>query len=73
MHKQTGKKYLLKKTNIRTRLHQAPVFKVYKPDNEKVKQHVLYRGAMTLNALTATDRNMSFNQFKSKLKRDQYL
>ena len=73
MHKQTGKKYLLKKTNIRTRLHQAPVFKVYKPDNEKVKQNVLYRGAMTWNALTATDRNMSFNQFKSKLKRDQHL
>ena len=73
MHKQTEKKNLLKKTQKRTRLHQAPVFKICKPNNEKVKQNVIYRGAMIWNTLPATDRNLPFNCFKSKLKHDQYI
>ena len=43
MHKQTNND-LLKKANIHTRLHQAPVFKMYKPNNEKARQNILYRG-----------------------------
>ena len=72
MHKQTNKANFVKQTNIRTRLHCAPVFKTYKPNNEKVKQNVMYRGAITWNALPANDRNETFVKFKSKLKREQF-
>ena len=72
MHKQTNKANFVKQTNIRTRLHCAPVFKTYKPNNEKVKQNVMYRGAITWNALPANDRNVTFVKFKSKLKREQF-
>ena len=51
MHKQTHAEYLLKKPGIRTRMHQAPVFKSCKPNNEKAKQNVLYRGAILWNGL----------------------
>ena len=73
MHKQTCKSNLTKRTNIRTRLHCAPVFKTYKPDNEKSKQNVLYRGAIAWNALPSYDRNKTFTEFKSKLKHDQFV
>ena len=43
MHKQSHIEELLKKSCIKTRLHKAQVFKLYKPNNEKVKQNVLYR------------------------------
>ena len=35
MHKQTLNNTILKKSNVRTRLHQAPVFKTYKSNYEK--------------------------------------
>ena len=50
-YKQTKNVNLLKKAKRKTRLHQAPVFKTYKPNSEKVKQNVLYRGATSWNAL----------------------
>ena len=46
MHQQTTNTQLIKKPTVRTRLHDAPVFKVYKPNYEKVKMNVLYCGAM---------------------------
>ena len=73
MHKQSHIEELLKKSCIRTRLHKAPVFKLYKPNNEKVKQNVLYRGAMKWNSLPAKDRNNYFKDFKKGLLRDQFV
>ena len=65
VHKQTQKDHLIKKCRIRTRLQQAPVFKTYTPNNEKAKQNVLYRGAISIpwNALPACDRNKAFTDF----------
>ena len=70
MHKQSHKIELLKKANVRTRLHTAPVFSMYKPNNEKARQNVLYRGAYIWNSLPSGDRNSNFNDFKSKVTRD---
>ena len=69
MHKQTNNKDIIKKTNVLTRLHQAPVFKTYKPNNEKARQNILYRGACLWNEQPANDRNLDFKAFKSKLKK----
>ena len=37
MHKQTNQKHLLKEKTVNTRLHNVPVFKTFKPNNEKSK------------------------------------
>ena len=68
MHKQTNKTEFLKKTNINTRLHRAPIFNTYKPNNEKALQNIMYRGACLWNSLPAIDRNLDFKAFKSKHK-----
>ena len=72
MQKQQTKKELLKKHTINTRLHQGPVFASYKPNNEKAKQNILYRGALSWNELAAEKRNMDFNSFMSWLKNDRF-
>ena len=72
MHKQSHINELLKQSNVRTRLHTAPVFKTYKPNNEKARQNVLYRGANVWNLLPPLDRNLNFNEFKAKVKRDRF-
>ena len=69
MHKQTKNVDLIKETIVHTRLHQAPVFKTYKPNNEKARQNILYRGACLWNEMPANDRNLDFKAFKSKLKK----
>ena len=71
MHKQTHKTELLVRTNVRTRLHTAPVFLTYKPNNEKARQNVLYRGANAWNLLPSSVKNRDFNDFKSKVKRNR--
>ena len=71
MHKQTQNIDLLKMTKIETRLHAAPVFRTYKPNNEKALLNVMYRGAITWNALPFVDRNKKFNDFKMKIRRDK--
>ena len=71
MHKQSHKREPLKKREIRTRLHDAPVFMTYKPNNEKARQNVLYREANAWNLLTSSDRNLNFNYFKRNMKRDR--
>ena len=73
MHKQLYKKELIKEGNYNTRLHQAPVFNVYKPNNEKAKQNILYRGAISWNALLAEHRNTELNAFASWIKHDRYV
>ena len=63
MHKQSDNKELLKLSRINIRLHNAPVFLQYKPNNEKARMNVLYRGAQLWNGLPANKRNMSFKDF----------
>ena len=65
MHKQTGNQTLVKKRKANTRLHNGPVFNTYKPNNEKAKANIFYRGAIAWNALEANYRNMSFEHFKA--------
>ena len=64
MHRQKHCVSLLKISNVRTRLHQAPVFWNYKPNNEKARLNVLYRGALAWNNLPAYERNLNFKEFK---------
>ena len=71
MHKQSQKTELLKKRRARTRLHTAPVFMTYKPNHEKARQNVLYRGANAWNVLPSSDRNCDFNDFKCKIKKNR--
>ena len=72
MHKQLGKEELLKTHSVNTRLQQGPVFKLYKPNNEKSKQNILYRGAILWNDLTAENRKKDFTNFKAWLKGDRF-
>ena len=65
MHKQTNNDSLIKQRTANTRLQTGPVFKTYKPNNEKAKANVFYRGAVEWNALGATYRNMDFKHFKA--------
>ena len=46
MHKQTDQKRLLKDIVVNTRFQTGPVFQTYKPNNEKAKLSVFYRGAI---------------------------
>ena len=48
----------------------APVFWYYKPNKEKARQNVIYRGAIEWNALTANTRNLDFDEFKLLQKRE---
>ena len=41
-----------------SRLHMAPVFWHYKPNNEKARKNVIYRGAIEWNSLLADTRNI---------------
>ena len=65
MHRLTSQKSLLKQQIRQTRLHDAPVFNTYKPNNEKAKANVLYRGAIAWNMLPANVRNLNFIDFKT--------
>ena len=73
MHKQSTNIELLKPCLVNTRLHNAPVFQEYKPNNEKVRLNLLYRGALLWNGLPANLRNMDFKDFKNWLKEEMFL
>ena len=64
---------LLKFARIKTRLHLAPVFNTYKPNNEKARANVIYRGAIEWNNLPSIERNLNLDEFKVKQKRKQQL
>ena len=64
MHKQTNQKHLLKEKTVNKRLRNGPVFKTFKPNNEKSKLSVFYRGAINWNTMKADTRNTPFNDFK---------
>ena len=73
MHKQSANLDLLNIITRTTRLHRARVFWHYKPNNEKARLNVLYRGAILWNNLPAAKRNMEFLTFKTWLKREMYV
>ena len=45
--------------------------KPYKPNNEKARQNIIYRGAMCWNEMSALDRNKNFNDFQTKIRCDK--
>ena len=69
MSKEKTNQHLLKFTQIQTRLHLAPVFKTYKPNNEKARANIIYRGAIEWNNLPAIERNLNSDKFKKKQKK----
>ena len=70
MHKLTDNQALIKPKKVNTRLQDGLVFNTYKPNNEKSKSSVLYRGAIQWNTLKAKIRNYDFEQFKAFQKRE---
>ena len=50
-------------------MHSAPVKNIYKQNNERVRNNILYRGAIEWNGLPAKVRILDFKDFKSLLKR----
>ena len=56
MYKQQNHIELITRRNIRSRLHDAIVFKLYKPSSEKSRQNVIYRGALEWNKLNKEQR-----------------
>ena len=64
MHKQKHNETLLKPKKRNTRLQDGPVFYTYKPNNEKAKSNVFYRGAVLWNSNKSEIRNLDFNEFK---------
>ena len=70
MYKQQDNIDLIKRRNIRTRLHAAIVFKFYKPNSEKSRQNVIYRGAIEWNKLGKEQRLLAnYKSFKSSQKK----
>ena len=64
---------LLKIPKFQTRLHLAPVFKTYKPNNEKARANVIYRGAIEWNNIPAIERNLNCDEFKKRQKKNLQL
>ena len=64
MNKEKDNKNLIKTHKVQTRPHTAPVFHTYKPNNEKARSKILYRGATVWNKLPAIERNMGLDEFK---------
>ena len=73
MSKEKTNQNLLKFTRIQTRLHLAPVFNTYKPNNEEARANIIYRGAIEWNSLPAVERNLNLAEFKTKQKKKQQL
>ena len=58
---------------INTRLHDALVFICQKPNSEKYKNNVLYKGPTLWNARSVQDRNIdSYNRLKALLKKESF-
>ena len=58
MYKNKTNVALINTRDIRTRLHDAPVFNTVKPNCQKYKANVYYNGAIMWNALPVHTRNM---------------
>ena len=66
MFKQTKNVNIVNKRDVRTRAHDAPLFKMIKPNNEKYKRNVYYKGAISWNSLPVMERHQpEFTKFKN--------
>ena len=65
MFKQRDNVDIVNNRNVRTRAQDAPLFKTIKPNSEKYKRNVYYKGAITWNSLTVIERNQPlYDKFK---------
>ena len=70
MYKYRNDTKYVNKRNVRTRLHDPPVFITKKTNNEKYKQNVFYYGAVKWNDMPINVRNIeTYDKFKSVQKR----
>ena len=70
MYGRKSRKSLLDNRDIRTRVHDAPLFKVQVPKKEAYKRSVKYSGAVQWNSLLAEVRNIeNMHSFKHLQKR----
>ena len=70
MFKQQDNLEIVNSRKINTRAHDALLFTTYKPKNEKCKQNVYYRGAISWNNLPAIERNIPvFDKFREVQKK----
>ena len=69
MYKNKNNTVILNTRNIRTRLHDAPVFNTIKPLCEKYKANDYYKGALMWNRLPVHIRNIEKYKFQRKSKK----
>ena len=70
MFKQKGNEHIVNSREVRTRAHDAILFVTVKPNNEKYKRNVFYKGALIWNALPEVERNIEkYENFKCAQKK----
>ena len=70
MFKQKDNTDIVNNRNVRTRAHDAILFTTVKPNNEKFKRNIFYKGAISWNNLTVAQRNVdTYNVFKTQQKK----
>ena len=66
MYKQKGNLSIINTRHVRTRAHDALLFTTVKPNNEKYKRNVLYKGVLLWNKLPVHERNIEgYEAFKN--------
>ena len=73
MYKQKGNICIVNTRNVRTRAHDALLFITKKPNNEKYKRNVLYKGALLWNELPVKERNIEDYEVFKKCQRSKLL
>ena len=58
MFKQKGNVDIVNTRNVCTRAHDAVLYTTIKPNNEKFKRNIFYKGALSWNTLPVSDRNV---------------
>ena len=70
MYKQRHNVNIVNTRNIRTRAHDALIFKTERPQNEKYKRNIFYKGALSWNSLPVYERNIeTYEKFKENQKK----
>ena len=70
MYKQQDNLDIVNTRDVRTRAHDALLFITVKPNNEKYKRNVYYKGALTWNNLPVNERNIdNYEKFKNVQKK----
>ena len=72
MFKQLNNELIVNRRNVFTRAHDAPLFITIRPNNEKYKRNIYYKGALKCNELSVTNRKI--DKYESfKLNQKQWL